>query len=85
MKNNRTNTFIIYLMVTFSLISIISITECTPNHDPCPPQYAEALCLNGGTCFTVTIMGSDNYNCICAPGFQGWRCQEKSLDHPVNQ
>nr|CAH2461059.1 U18_MYRTX_Mru1b [Myrmica ruginodis] len=77
MKNNRTNTFIIYLMVTFSLISIISITECTHLEPSCPPSH-EGFCLNGGTC--VTIAELNTYACICAPGFHGSRCETANLE-----
>nr|CAH2461058.1 U18_MYRTX_Mru1a [Myrmica ruginodis] len=78
MKNNRTNTFIIYLMVTFSLISIISITECTPqsHFQPCPSSH-EHFCLNG-ECFYLAA--ENEIGCICPPGFQGQRCGELILD-----
>ncbi|KAK0162800.1 hypothetical protein PV327_006546 [Microctonus hyperodae] len=46
----------------------------------CPPDYAEWYCLNGATCFTVKIQESLLYNCLCANGFIGQRCEFKDLD-----
>ncbi|XP_050314751.1 uncharacterized protein LOC126749069 isoform X2 [Anthonomus grandis grandis] len=47
---------------------------------PCPPAYAAWFCLNGATCFTVKIQNSLLYNCMCAEGYQGSRCEYKDLD-----
>ncbi|KAF7990654.1 hypothetical protein HCN44_000459 [Aphidius gifuensis] len=46
----------------------------------CPHDYAEWYCLNGATCFTVKIQESLLYNCLCASGFVGQRCEFKDLD-----
>ncbi|GAB6028372.1 hypothetical protein CHUAL_002540 [Chamberlinius hualienensis] len=46
----------------------------------CPPAYATWYCLNGATCFTVEISESILYNCVCAEGFTGPRCEFKDLD-----
>ncbi|CAL4062324.1 unnamed protein product, partial [Meganyctiphanes norvegica] len=46
----------------------------------CPPAYAAWYCLNGATCFTVKIGDSILYNCECADGFMGQRCEFKDLD-----
>ncbi|XP_075216206.1 protein spitz-like isoform X2 [Lycorma delicatula] len=46
----------------------------------CPPAYAAWYCLNGATCFTVRIGDSLLYNCECADGFMGQRCEFKDLD-----
>ncbi|XP_030752828.1 uncharacterized protein LOC115879916 isoform X2 [Sitophilus oryzae] len=46
----------------------------------CPPAYAAWFCLNGATCFTVKIGDSLLYNCMCAEGYQGSRCEYKDLD-----
>jgi len=46
----------------------------------CPPAYAAWYCLNGATCFTVKIGISILYNCECADGFMGQRCEFKDLD-----
>ncbi|KYQ47178.1 Protein spitz [Trachymyrmex zeteki] len=46
----------------------------------CPPDYAEWYCLNGATCFTVKIVDSLLYNCLCANGYIGQRCEFKDLD-----
>ncbi|KAK7866655.1 hypothetical protein R5R35_000272 [Gryllus longicercus] len=50
----------------------------------CPPAYATWYCLNGGlngaTCFTVNIGESLLYNCECADGYMGQRCEFKDLD-----
>lgn len=46
----------------------------------CPHDYAEWYCLNGATCFTVKIQESLLYNCVCALGFVGQRCEFKELD-----
>lgn len=46
----------------------------------CPPMYASWYCLNGATCFTVKIGEHFLYNCECAEGFIGPRCEFKDLD-----
>ncbi|CAG7821324.1 unnamed protein product [Allacma fusca] len=46
----------------------------------CPPEYAAHYCLNGATCFTVKIGESILYNCECAEGYMGQRCEFKDLD-----
>ncbi len=46
----------------------------------CPPAYAAWYCLNGATCFTVKIADSILYNCECADGFMGQRCEFKDLE-----
>ncbi|XP_069685706.1 uncharacterized protein [Periplaneta americana] len=46
----------------------------------CPPAYATWYCLNGATCFTVKIGESLLYNCECAEGYIGQRCEFKDLD-----
>uniref|UniRef100_A0A1B6CAX7 EGF-like domain-containing protein n=1 Tax=Clastoptera arizonana TaxID=38151 RepID=A0A1B6CAX7_9HEMI len=46
----------------------------------CPPEYAAWFCLNGATCFTVKIGEQLLYNCECADGYMGQRCEFKDLD-----
>ncbi|XP_039277399.1 protransforming growth factor alpha-like isoform X1 [Nilaparvata lugens] len=46
----------------------------------CPPAYATWYCLNGATCFTVKIAESLLYNCECANGYMGQRCEFKDLE-----
>lgn len=46
----------------------------------CPPRYATWYCLNGATCFTVKIGEHFLYNCECAEGFVGPRCDFKDLE-----
>ncbi|KAL7639717.1 UNVERIFIED_CONTAM: hypothetical protein RMT77_010222 [Armadillidium vulgare] len=46
----------------------------------CPPAYAAWFCLNGATCFTVKIQDAILYNCECAEGYMGPRCEFKDLD-----
>lgn len=46
----------------------------------CPPAYAAWYCLNKATCFTVKIGTDILYNCECADGFVGQRCEFKDLD-----
>ncbi|RWS17502.1 Protein spitz-like protein [Dinothrombium tinctorium] len=46
----------------------------------CPEAYAKWYCLNGATCFSVRIGESILYNCECADGFMGQRCEFKDLD-----
>ncbi|XP_052902121.1 uncharacterized protein LOC128309708 isoform X1 [Anopheles moucheti] len=46
----------------------------------CPPAYAAWYCLNEATCFTVKIGDSLLYNCECADGYMGPRCEYKDLD-----
>lgn len=46
----------------------------------CPPTYAAWYCLNDATCFTVEIHNEILYNCECAIGFMGPRCEYKEID-----
>lgn len=46
----------------------------------CPEAYAKWYCLNGATCFSVKIGESILYNCECAEGFVGQRCEFKDLE-----
>lgn len=46
----------------------------------CPPAYAAWYCLNEATCFTVKIGDEILYNCECADGYMGPRCEYKDLD-----
>ncbi|XP_017072071.1 protein spitz [Drosophila eugracilis] len=46
----------------------------------CPPTYAAWYCLNDATCFTVEIHNEMLYNCECALGFMGPRCEYKEID-----
>ncbi|XP_040061914.1 protein spitz isoform X1 [Ixodes scapularis] len=46
----------------------------------CPEAYAKWYCLNGATCFAIKIGESILYNCECADGYMGQRCEFKDLD-----
>ncbi|XP_037957825.1 protein spitz [Teleopsis dalmanni] len=46
----------------------------------CPATYDAWYCLNDATCFSVKIGQSIMYNCECAIGFMGPRCEYKELD-----
>ena len=46
----------------------------------CPEAYARWYCLNGATCFSVRIGESILYNCECADGYMGQRCEFKDLE-----
>ncbi|XP_030384997.1 protein spitz [Scaptodrosophila lebanonensis] len=46
----------------------------------CPPTYAAWYCLNDATCFTVEIHNEILYNCECALGYMGPRCEYKEID-----
>ncbi|XP_070395604.1 protein spitz-like isoform X3 [Dermacentor albipictus] len=46
----------------------------------CPETYAKWYCLNGATCFSIKIGESILYNCECADGYMGQRCEFKDLD-----
>lgn len=46
----------------------------------CPREYQNYFCLNGARCFTVKIENNILYNCECADGFTGSRCEFKDLD-----
>lgn len=46
----------------------------------CPPPYAAWYCLNDATCFKVEIHNEVLYNCECANGFMGPRCEYKEID-----
>lgn len=68
--------------------NVIATTEATPPQRPnitfpifsCPPTYAAWYCLNDATCFTVEIHNEILYNCECAIGFMGPRCEYKEID-----
>lgn len=45
----------------------------------CPDDYAKWYCLNGATCFFFKIGESILYNCECADGYVGQRCEFKDL------
>lgn len=46
----------------------------------CPEAYAKWYCLNGASCFSLKIGESILYNCECASGYVGQRCEFKDLD-----
>ncbi|KAI8126432.1 Protein spitz [Lucilia cuprina] len=46
----------------------------------CPPPYAAWYCLNDATCFKVEIHNEVLYNCECANGYMGPRCEYKEID-----
>lgn len=47
----------------------------------CPREWAEWFCLNGATCFEVRLPENlKMYNCFCADGYWGSRCEYKGLD-----
>ncbi|XP_041448835.1 protein spitz [Drosophila obscura] len=62
----------------------VAITTPRPNITfptfKCPPTYAAWYCLNDATCFTVEIHNDILYNCECALGFMGPRCEYKEID-----
>lgn len=47
---------------------------------PCPPNYSAWYCLNSATCFSVKIGEEILYNCECAVGYMGPRCEYKEID-----
>lgn len=61
-----------------------SMTTARPNITfpilSCPPPYAAWYCLNDATCFKVEIHNEVLYNCECANGFMGPRCEYKEID-----
>lgn len=86
--------FVLVSYTTFSLTEACS-SKSTPKPRPqtptarpnitfhtyaCPPEYATFYCVNGATCFTVKIGEHLLYNCECAEGFIGPRCEFKDLD-----
>ncbi|XP_053961013.1 protein spitz [Anastrepha ludens] len=46
----------------------------------CPLNYDAWYCLNDATCFSVKLGDSVMYNCECANGFMGPRCEYKEYD-----
>ncbi|XP_020809588.1 protein spitz [Drosophila serrata] len=64
----------------------VELTTTTPRPNvtfpiyACPPTYAAWYCLNDATCFTVEIHNEILYNCECALGFMGPRCEYKEID-----
>ncbi|KAK8723081.1 hypothetical protein OTU49_011832 [Cherax quadricarinatus] len=88
-------TILLLLIVTSARLTESCSSRSTPKPRPpsptlrpnitfqtyaCPPAYAAWYCLNGATCFTVKIGESILYNCECAEGFMGQRCEFKDLD-----
>lgn len=67
-----------------STTTTITTTTARPNITfptfKCPANYDAWYCLNDATCFTVKIGDSIMYNCECATGFMGPRCEYKELD-----
>ncbi|KAM8708973.1 hypothetical protein ACLKA7_015872 [Drosophila subpalustris] len=67
--------------------NVIALTTTTPSRPnisfpifECPPTYAAWYCLNDATCFSVEIHNEVLYNCECAIGFMGPRCEYKEID-----
>ncbi|EDV96198.1 protein spitz [Drosophila grimshawi] len=66
--------------------NVIALTTISPRPNitfpifNCPPTYAAWYCLNDATCFTVEIHNEILYNCECAMGFMGPRCEYKEID-----
>ena len=52
---------------TFLLCIYISLFLVNPCHSE--------PCLNGATCVSDSNNNSENFTCICAPGFQGPLCE----------
>lgn len=48
--------------------------------NPCKPEYTQWYCMNEGKCFTIVVNGTLTFNCECATGYEGQRCEYKSLD-----
>ncbi|XP_070545289.1 uncharacterized protein [Ptychodera flava] len=42
-------------------------------------RESDSYCLNGGTCFQLTVDGVQEQQCICHGNFTGKRCQERVL------
>merc|ERR1712203_1096115 len=88
--------FLVLVLLTFAQSADCCSSRSTPKPRPpshsamrpnitfqtyaCPPAYAAWYCLNGATCFTVKIAESILYNCECADGYMGQRCEFKDLD-----
>lgn len=88
--------FLVLVLLTFAQAADCCSSRSTPKPRPpshsamrpnitfqtyaCPPAYAAWYCLNGATCFTVKIADSILYNCECADGYMGQRCEFKDLD-----
>merc|ERR1719270_3246464 len=88
--------FLVLVLITFAHSADSCSSRSTPKPRPpshsamrpnitfqtyaCPPAYAAWYCLNGATCFTVKIADSILYNCECADGYMGQRCEFKDLD-----
>jgi len=88
--------FLVLVLLTFAQSADCCSSRSTPKPRPpshsamrpnitfqtyaCPPAYAAWYCLNGATCFTVKIADSILYNCECADGYMGQRCEFKDLD-----
>merc|ERR1719270_2364323 len=88
--------FLVLVLITFAHCADACSSRSTPKPRPpshsamrpnitfqtyaCPPAYAAWYCLNGATCFTVKIADSILYNCECADGYMGQRCEFKDLD-----
>lgn len=73
-------------VTTTSTTTTTTTTTTTPRPNitfptfKCPANYDAWYCLNESTCFMVKISESIMYNCECALGFTGQRCEFKELD-----
>ncbi|XP_070498843.1 lactadherin-like [Chironomus tepperi] len=54
--------------------------EVTRNKEPCNEPYKTNFCLNNGTCYILKYSGHPEYHCECPTGFNGYKCEEKTLD-----
>jgi len=69
---------LVYNVGTFHMSVIISIQFCAAGLDPCGQT---GRCENGATCNNT---GPDQYECLCAAGFEGDSCERKTNECDPN-
>ncbi|RWR99181.1 Protein spitz-like protein [Dinothrombium tinctorium] len=71
-------------IILLIVAATLSFDICSATTADCPDEYANSYCLNGGTCFTVTINNNTIFGCYCSDGYVGKRCERKSVPNVSN-
>ncbi|XP_037960170.1 protein gurken [Teleopsis dalmanni] len=77
--SNNTTTLHGFLVAdnSFQLNSSIEINILL---NKCDREYSLYFCFNKGRCFLYPIGNDTIYSCVCAEGYEGERCESKSIN-----